>query len=103
MSQLKGKDPKHTARVNDAAFKVGTTTQVVEEVLDLLCQYKTEKINKIELPKDRVLSKEEFEEAMPIFKIPHIGYLKPNYYKYSAINNKKFKKKQDGLDITTGE
>lgn len=90
MLQLKGKDPKHNKRVQEVSFETAINSDVIEKVLDLLCEYKVNKINKIELPKDKILTKEEFEETMPIFKIPHFGYLKPNYYKYRMLGKKNY-------------
>lgn len=88
---LSNQDPSHLKRVKKVAYKLNLPEEVIELALYYTSEYIKKKASKPEINPHRLLTKEEFEKLMPIFLVPDIGYLKPNYWKYKALH---FKGKQ---------
>ena len=81
----------HDKRVEYIGYKLNIQEEIIEEVLDLMYGYIKERIERVELKEDDILSKEEFEEKFPVIHIPSLGYLKPSYRKYKHIIKSKNK------------
>lgn len=82
------KDPGHLRRVKKVAYKLNLPEEVIEETLRLTSEYIKDKISKVEVSEEVLMTEEEFKKQLPIIKIPSMGYLKPSYHKYKAIHNK---------------
>lgn len=79
-------DFKHKNRVKYISYKLGISKDAVETILNLQSDYIKKKIAKVELNNSVLLTEEEFNEKLPVFRIHPIGYLKPDYRKYKHIN-----------------
>lgn len=76
----------HINRVKKVSFLTGVDEKIVDEVIYLTTEYIKNKIEKIEIdPDEELMTKEEFEEKMPVFHLGTLGYLKPHYYRYRGI------------------
>ena len=82
------KDPGHLRRVKKVAYKLNLPEEAIEETLKYMSEYIKEKISKVEVCEDILMTEEEFNKKLPIIKIPSMGYLKPSYHKYKVIHNK---------------
>jgi hypothetical protein len=90
---------KHHARVEKVAFKTGVDEQVVEEVLDTMYSYIREKLDTVDIDKDRMMEEIEFEDKFPVIRIPSLGFIKPSYKKYRHMMKNKFKKDEKRLKL----
>ena len=88
------KDPGHIKRIRQVSYKLNIPEEVIEDALFYTSEYIKNKIAKVEVDRTRLLSKEEFDEILPIIKIPSLGYLRPHYMKYKAMYEQK-KKRDD--------
>jgi len=82
-------DPAHIKRVKKTAYKLNLPEEVIELTLFYTSEYIKKKISSIEHDYDNMLTEEEFNKLFPIIKIPYLGYLRPHYWKYRAINSKR--------------
>lgn len=82
------KDPGHIKRIKHVSYKLNIPEEVIELALHYTSEYIKNKIAEVELDKEVMISKEEFENRFPIIHIPYMGYLKPSYYKYKHIFEK---------------
>lgn len=85
---LSNKDKGHLRRVRKTAYKLNLPEEVVEQTLHYMSEYIKKKISEVDVCPDVMLTEEEFEKKLPIIKIPHMGYLKPSYYKYKQIHTR---------------
>lgn len=95
---LSNEDQGHIRRVKQVAYKLNLPEEVIEQAIHLTSEYIKNKIGSIEIDSPVLLTKEEFESRLPIIKLPAMGYLKPDYYKYIHVY-KKTKEKQERLRI----
>lgn len=86
------KDKLHRKRIDRIKFKTNLSKEIIDDILDLSFEFLRKKLNSPEVPKDKLLTKEEFDDILPIIKVPTLGYFKPNYYKYKAIYRREQKK-----------
>lgn len=82
------KDSSHIKRVKKVSYNLNLPEEVIELALFYTSEYIKEKISKVNVDHENLMSQEDFEKSLPIIKIPELGYLKPSYYKYKAIYNK---------------
>lgn len=94
---LSREDQGHLRRVRKVAYKLNLPEEVIEQTLNLMSEYIKEKISKVVVSKDIMMTQEEFEEKLPVIKIPHMGYMKPSYYKYKHVHTKAKQKREKEL------
>ena len=84
-------DQDHIKRIKKTAYLLNLPEEVIELTLYYTSEYIKKKCSENELDPEVYITEEEFKKRLPIIKIPYLGYLKPSYYKYTAIY---FKQKQ---------
>lgn len=85
-------DFAHEKRIAEVAFKTNLKPSQVEEIIELLYEYISIKLNNVKLENpSRVLTEEEFYDIFKIFTIPKLGYLTPNYRRYRHMMKNKLK------------
>lgn len=94
---LSNKDQGHLKRVKKVAYKLNLPEEAIEETLFYMSEYIKKKISEVVVSNDIMMTKEEFEERLPIIKIPHMGYMRPSYYKYKHIHIKSKEKREREL------
>lgn len=88
---LTSNDPLYKKRINQLKYELNIDKGIIEKVLQLNFEYIRNKLI-VEIPEDKLLTKEEFENIMPVIKVPTLGYFKGNYYKYKRIFENRQKK-----------
>lgn len=86
---MSNKDFKHRKRVATIAHKTGVPKDAIEKILSIQGNYIKDKLTKVDIKNEPLLSEDEFNDKLPIIRIHPIGYLYPNYKKYQHINKKK--------------
>jgi hypothetical protein len=90
---LSKNDPAHNKRLKQVSYKLNIPEDVIELALHYSSEYIKNKIAEPETDVENLISEEEFDKKYPIIKIPYLGYLKPNYFKYKAIQTKQKSKR----------
>jgi hypothetical protein len=85
----------HKKRIAKVAYKLNIPEEVINLALTYTSEYIKEKISKVNLDPDVLISEEEFNERFPIINIPSLGWLKPNYMAYKKIHNKSITKRRN--------
>lgn len=93
---LSKEDQSHIKRVKQVAYKLNLPEEVIEQAIHLTSEYIKNKIASVNIDSDTLLTQEEFESRLPIIKLPAMGYLKPDYFRYIHVF-KRAKEKQDKL------
>jgi hypothetical protein len=91
-------DQGHLKRIKQVAYKLNLPEEVIEKAIHYTSEYIKKKIGSVEIDSPVLLTKEEFESKLPIIKLPAMGYLIPDYYKYVHVY-KKTKEKQERLRL----
>lgn len=91
-------DQGHLKRIKQVAYKLNLPEEVVNQAIHLTSEYIKNKIGSVEIDSPVLLTKEEFESKLPIIKLPAMGYLVPDYYKYIHVYTKT-KEKQERLRL----
>lgn len=90
---LSREEQDHLKRLKQVSYKLNLPEEVIDMAINYTSEYIKKKISEVVIDRDRLLSKEEFENLLPIIKIPAMGYFKPNYYKYLHMYKRQEKNK----------
>lgn len=85
-------DPLHKRRIDRLKYELNLDKAVIEKILSLNFEYIRKKLIVEDFDNSKLLTKEEFDNQLPIIKIPVLGYFTPNYYKYRRIYKNRINK-----------
>lgn len=79
-------------RISKVSFELGIPEDIIEKSLEIMFGYIKQNMEKADLKQQDLLSEEEFNKQVPTIKIPHLGYLVPNYKLYTVIKKRQINK-----------
>lgn len=78
-------------RMEQVSFELGVPKDIVEKSVEVLMSFMKSKIEEPDIKSKGILSEEEFKKQVPIIKVPHLGFLVPNYKVYSKLKKRQNK------------